>query len=207
MVVEATGRSATGTPVRARWCLVAKGGVGPTIPALPAVVLVNRLGPLADGAWSAAGLVPLGEMMSHLNRLGIDTEMTVEDTRQPEVFRQALGSAWQVLPQITRDIHMATPSIRLVGEAAVLGAENRAGALIARLFGFPEAGQRVPVPVIVESDGVRERWARHYPTRVMKSVMASANGQASTVEEWLGPFTSTSSWWEVRPASTSFRRG
>ena len=127
-------------------------------------------------------------MMNHLNGLGIETQMLVEALPTPQLFERALGAAWPLLPEITRRIHMADPSIILDGEAHVEGADNAAGRFIARLFGFPEAASNVPVKVVIEGDGETEQWARHYPTRTMRSVMTAADPARSTVEEWMGPF-------------------
>ena len=91
--------------------------------------------------------------MGHLNRLGIETQMSVEALPKLQLFERALGAAWQDLPEITRRIHIADPSVILAGEAQVEGAENAAGRFVARIFGFPEAAHDVPVKVVIESDG------------------------------------------------------
>ena len=128
-----------------------------------------------------------------------------------QVFEQALGAAWPRLPEITRRIHTVDPSITLGGEAQVEGAENAAGRWIARIFGLPEAAGNVPVKVVIESDGEAEHWARHYPTRTLRSVMTAADPARSTVEEWMGPLrfrlklVGSSEGIDLVPQAVSFR--
>lgn len=191
MLVSAAGRDAAGVAVKARWCLSARGGIGPVIPCLPAVELVNRIGSLAAGARSAAGELTYLEMMSHFNRFGISFEVQREELLGPDLFEQALGQGWDELPGITRAIHRATPSILLRGEADVEGAETWAGRIIAKGFGFPEAAKQVPLRVVIERRGAAEYWQRIYPTRTMRSVMTRPNATTSSIEEWLGPFRFT----------------
>jgi Domain of unknown function (DUF4166) len=184
-----TGEDADGVAKRVRWSLAAAQGLGPNVPVVPALALVQRLGELPPGAYPAAGHLHLHELLIHLDWLGIETNVSVERLEGPQVFEAALGPvAWAALPAITRRIHQCIPAVVLEGEADIQGAETGPGRLMAKIFGFPEAGQGVPVRVAIASDGVAERWARHYPTRTMRSVMTKADAARSTVEEWMGPF-------------------
>ncbi|MFT3987040.1 DUF4166 domain-containing protein [Aestuariivirga sp.] len=188
MVVEVSGRDAKDRPVRLRWSLVARDGIGPNIPILPALALIERLASVAPGARPAAGEIGYNAILNHLNRLGIETHAMVEDSGPPFQFQKALGAAWQGLPAITRAIHTVDLSIILQGEAEVEGARTAIGRVIAKAFGFPEGAANVPVRVVSENDGVGERWARIYPTRTMRSYMTNADPAAGTIEEHMGPF-------------------
>lgn len=190
MVVKVSGCDAEGRPKRMTWSLAARAGIGPNIPVLPAVALVERLlaGAVPAGARAAAGELRYAEILNHLNRLGVETHVAVEDLGPPFQFQTALGKAWDRLPAITRLIHTTDPSVILDGEAEVEGAESRAGWLIARAFGFPEAAAQAPVRVVIENDGTGERWARHYPTRTMRSYMTNADAAQGTIDEHMGPF-------------------
>jgi hypothetical protein len=189
MLVRVSGRDADDRPCRMSWSLVARSGIGPNVPTLPAVALVESLarGEIAAGARAAAGVVGYDRILNHLNRLGIETHVTREDLGAPFVFERALGRSWAALPEITRRVHTPDPSIVLEGEATVQGAETAAGRLFAKAFGFPEQAEKVPVRVVIENDGAGERWARHYPTRTMRSTMTAADASVGTIEERIGP--------------------
>lgn len=83
MVVEVAGRDATGRPARACWSLVAAGGVGSTIPTLPALALARRLRDgRADspGAGPCVGRLDLDDFAADFARHGITTQT---ETRAP----------------------------------------------------------------------------------------------------------------------------
>jgi saccharopine dehydrogenase-like NADP-dependent oxidoreductase len=194
MMVEAVGQDAAGAGRRARWTLVARDGTGPNVPILPALAIiealaVNRLA--FRGAAAAAGLVQLSELMGYFNLLGMETQASSEPVGAPFLFERAIGPAWAKLPPVTRRIHTIDPAVILEGEADVAGASNAAGCLIAKLFGLPPAANAVPLRVVIENVGEGERWARHYPARVMRSHMSSADPARSTVVEKMGPLRFT----------------
>ncbi len=190
MLIEAKGRDAKGKPVVARWSLLAKQGVGPNVPGLPALALALRRETLAKGARAAAGELTLAELEPHFARLGITTVTEIETKFGPEVFEQALGFvAWNAMPASTRNIHQTQPGIVLKGEANITGARTPLGRIVAKLFGFPSAGANVPVSVIIESNGQREIWRRKFGGKLMTSMMSVAEGYSQSVEEHFGPLS------------------
>jgi saccharopine dehydrogenase-like NADP-dependent oxidoreductase len=190
MIVEVKGLDAKGSPVLARWVLQAGQGLGPNVPGLPALVLALRRQSLPSGAQSAAGLVKLAEIETHLQRIGITTISEITNYPGPDVFEQALGpEVWKKLPQTTRSIHQTRPGIVLKGEATVTGAATGLGRFVARLFGFPPAGENVPVSVVIESDGASESWRRQFGDKIMASTMTVAKDHPQSVEEHFGPFS------------------
>ncbi|RYE80044.1 MAG: DUF4166 domain-containing protein, partial [Hyphomicrobiales bacterium] len=76
------------------------------------------------------------------------------------------------------------PAITAEGEAAVVGAGNTAGRLVARLFGLPGEASRVPVRVLIESRDGREHWTRFFDGKPMRSVMQRAGD--GVIEERFG---------------------
>jgi hypothetical protein len=191
MLVTATGRDAANRPVAMRWSLAAPAGIGPNIPVIPALALIERLASgqkLPPGARAAAGDLRYGELAIHLKRIGASLNVSLEPVGPPHLFEKVLGPAWPVLPPVTRRLHTVDPSIILEGEADVTGASNVLGRVIARLFGFPRAGKTQPLRVVIEREGGSELWSRHYPNRVMKSVMTAADPATRTLEEHFGSF-------------------
>ena len=191
MVVEAVGRNAQDVPVIARWSLVAEATRGPHVPTLAALALVRRLrdGRLdLRGAGPCVGVLSLEDFRKDFERLGIATAAVVTPP-PPAPFKRALAERFAELPTVTQAIHLPDPILLLAGVANVDGAETPAGRWIAGLFGFPEAARDVPLHVTIEvtSDGT-ERWARVYPTRVMRSVMTDPDPKRHTVHERFGAF-------------------
>lgn len=80
MTVEIDGAGTDGKPRRILWCLVARDGHGPVIPATPSVILARKLarGDLATrGAMPAVGLFSLAEFRDAVRDLAITDEVTV----------------------------------------------------------------------------------------------------------------------------------
>ncbi|MDE2445383.1 MAG: DUF4166 domain-containing protein [Alphaproteobacteria bacterium] len=188
MLVEATGKDQNGAPIKTRWSLSAKGGVGPNVPILPVVVLLQNLDQLKTGARSAAGEVALLSLVPHFERLGITKQIEVTFYPRENLFQKALGKNWNTIPAITRAIHETAPTLLLQGEANVEGATTLMGRILARGFGFAKPGQNQPLRTIIIRDGDKENWARHFPGRVMQSVMRNPNPDDQTIEEGFGPF-------------------
>ncbi len=191
MLVEATGQDGEGRALKATWTLTAAAGRGPDIPSLPAVCLIERIasGKLGFiGADTAAGHVTLAEIVNHLNRLRIDTDVKRHFYKPPQLFEAAMGPLYERLPATTRAIHRPAPALVLSGLAYATGAENGPGRLVARAFGFPPGGEGVPVRVVIERRDDHERWARVYPERTMRSHMGAPDPAGGTVEERFGAF-------------------
>jgi hypothetical protein len=189
MVVEVIGRNGDGKACKLRWLLGARAGVGPTVPVLPALSVIEGLvkGTLTfRGAGSAAGSVRYADLARHLERLGCEIRTEYEELSLPQVFQSALGSDWGKLPHVTREIHQPCPSIVLEGRAEVEGASTRAGRIVSTLFGFPTGGQDLPVRVAILREAQGERWARIYPTRTMRSFLAAPDLACGTLNEHFG---------------------
>jgi len=189
MVVEAAGRDGGDRPVLARWSLCAGPGKGPYVPTLAALALVRRIrdGRLAfRGAGPCTGILTPDDFAEDFARLGIATGTEIHPLGA-SLFERALGGRFDALPPATKAIHRPDPVLLLDGIADMDGAESRAGRLIARLMGFPGPARDAKLRVVIEAnrDG-GENWARVYPDRVMRSVMAAPDAERGTVEERFG---------------------
>jgi saccharopine dehydrogenase-like NADP-dependent oxidoreductase len=187
MMVRVSGQNENGKPVQATWSLVAKGGVGPVVPCLPALILCKKL-VLESGAYAAAGTINYDEITSEFNRLNLTFQTFVEESRAPDLFQRALGKGFGRLPAITQFVHTLNPSVKLQGRAHIMGAENWAGRLIAKLFAFPKCDPDALVQVVITRSRNGENWQRHYPDRTMHSVISLVDETKNLIEERFGPF-------------------
>jgi len=78
MVVELTGRDAAGRRIARRWTLLAGSGHGPSIPALPAVLVARRLldGTIGPGARACLGLFAPEDFLAEAADLDIAATTT-----------------------------------------------------------------------------------------------------------------------------------
>lgn len=197
MVAEAKGVDADGTPVIARWWLHARGNAGPNVPVLAALGVARKLrdGTLCmRGAGACVGVLGLDDFAGDLEALGIETGIIVDRPVSP--FVAALGVRFARLPAETRRVHAPAPVLTMTGEADVEGAATAIGRFLARAFGFPPAGRRVPLRVVIEADADAnsdggERWTRIYSDQAMRSRMTAPDPLRETVEERFGPFRFT----------------
>ncbi|MGL4488961.1 MAG: SDR family oxidoreductase [Rhizobiaceae bacterium] len=189
MVVEASGVDARGRSVFAVRRLVARSGHGPIIPALAAVALLKRLakGHLAfRGADHSGHYVEMDEIMEIVSDLDIQLE-TDEPTHTPMLFRTVLGDTdFEHMPHTTKQLHRGAPAVMAKGFADIAPADNLAGRLISALFRFPKPGENVPLKALIEHTKDSERWERHYPDRVMSSVMGNPIAGNQSLEERFG---------------------
>jgi hypothetical protein len=190
MSVEARGRDATGRSTLAIWSLVAEAGDGPNIPILPALALIRRLidgHPVAAGAYVASDCLSLAAIEKEFHRFRITTR---HDARRPaaaSLLERALGPGVEHLPRLVRRIHTAD-GVRLRGRAEIAGAQGWTGRAIARLFGFPASTSDAPAHVVLQRQGDREIWTRHFGGSKFRSVLSAAP-LPHRLRERFGPFT------------------
>ncbi len=189
MVAEAVGIDAEGRPARAAWSLTARHGLGPYVPTLPALALIDRWlreGPPAPGARACVGMLSLSELQPFIAERGLSTATVHEGFDPAGPFAHACGAGWSDLPAATRAVHAPSPVLVLDGEADIDGAQNAIGRLIAWAFGFPGSARAAPLRVALEREGADEIWTRIYPDRTMRSRLAWVGGDR--IEETFGPF-------------------
>ena len=167
MTVEATGLDPDGRETRARWCLVAEAGDGPNVPVLPALALIRKLagGALTvRGALPCVGLLGLAEIGAEMRGLRIGTAVEREDIGAP-LFRQALGAAFDEMPEPVRALHEPGARAVFAGRADVDHGTGFAARLAGRMLGFPHAGRDTPVRVAIDATPKGERWTRDFAGR------------------------------------------
>ena len=185
MVVRVLGR-AKGAGVEARWACRAPAGVGPFVPALPALILIRALaeGSVVTGARPAIAAFGKADIEAALNRIGMVCEAT--STPFQPLFQAALPKRWHDMPEQWRQLHEVWDQELFRGEASVRRGGSVAAGLLCRLFGFPPSAEKVEVQVTMTRQGGREIWQRDFDGRRFYSVLRGV--RPGQVSEQFGPF-------------------
>src|SRR5579862_7905854 len=84
------------------------------------------------------------------------------------IYPQILHDDFAKLPRVLRQFHSTPGGARAAGTVSV----RHSSGLLARLCGFPPAGENVPMRLEVIAGDDREIWIRHFGDVVMKSVQS-----------------------------------
>lgn len=174
------------------WHLIAEGDDGPFIPVIGVEALVRRL--LSgvrpeNGARPAAGELQLADFEAAFRRFSITSGITMEheEARQP-LYQRILGSAWDQLPPALAALHAGGARVAS-GRARIERGGGLLARIVARLIGFPPAGEDVPVTVRFAADGNKEIWTRDFGGTVFRSWQVEAKGRdRHLLAEVFGPF-------------------
>ncbi|QPH55514.1 SDR family oxidoreductase [Pontivivens ytuae] len=180
MAVIVTGRS-EGRTLRRQWSVIAEGGDGPFVPAIPARVLAGRLDTLEPGARACVDEIPLDALEAGMEGLQIRFPRFEEEV-EPLFPRHVSG--FHDLPPEVRALHNFTDMAIWTGTASIENGRGVIPALIRRLFGFPAATTDTPVRVVMERRGDTERWTRTFGKRKFRSHLRWKNG---AMHERFGP--------------------
>jgi hypothetical protein len=185
MVVEVTGLDQRLDTKMVRWSLKAENGDGPYVPVIPAAATIWALakGQTVTGARAAVGVLTLEALKPWMEGLALTTK-TSSFKKEVPLYARVMGESFLTLPEVTRRVHRGRPAIIAEGEAAVVGASNALGRLVARIYGMPKEASRVPVKVMIESRDGRECWTRFFDGKPMRSVMERAGD--GVIEERFG---------------------
>ncbi len=190
MFVEALGLR-DGHRVRRSWHLLAEGDDGPLIPSMACEALIRRClagKPPAIGARSGIDALGLSDYEAQFARRTIRTGWR-EEGKGP-LYCRILGSAFGALPYEVQRLHQPGAFAEWRGLAQVERGSGVVARLVARLFGFPAAGQDVPVTVRFRTDSAGvETWERNFAGRRMLSRQSAGTGRdAHLIVEHFGPF-------------------
>ena len=190
LFVEAEGIRG-GRPVRRSWHLLAEGDDGPYIPSMAIEAIIRRG---LTGCWPAAGARPASGELDLSDYAKVFAGRAIRTGRREEhadsAYPTVLGSAFDRLPPVMQSLHRPGPRAVWRGEAEVRRGRGRIAALIASIFGFPEAGGAVPVEVTFTTDANgRETWSRRFGGRLMQSTQEAGTGRDQhLIVERFGPF-------------------
>lgn len=188
MEVRVAGLDKDGLPKAANWTLIAEAGDGPSIPAVAATILCNRLaaGSIATGARSCLAEFSLEEIDEATSHLSVKT--FGETDIAPCLFQQAMGDDFAAMPGSVRNLHTVFDRHVWSGTARVSRGQSMFGNLLCRLIGFPPEAGSVPVAVTIERHADKEFWSRNFGGKTFRSVLSLRDDQGKGhVCERFGP--------------------
>lgn len=202
MFVSVEGTTQSGERIERSWHLLAESGDGPFIPSMAVQAIILHM--LAGNKPSAGARAATHEL-EVVDYEGIFRTRTIytgereskSDADAP-LYKRLLGAAWDALPASLAALHNVTAQVQSAeGFARVERGKNLLGRLIAILWGFPKAGENVPVKVTFQpfaglragSDG-GELWTRDFAGRKFSSFQTEGRGYADKLLiEKFGPAT------------------
>jgi len=193
MFVSVEGVMKGGHAVERSWHLLADGDDGPLIPSMAAAAIIR--GWLdgrrpAPGARSAAADLEVSDYGPLFERRAIYTGLRERLPAATPLYRQLLGDAWQSLPAPLAAMHDLTGDLTAEGVATVERGSGVFSRLAGFLFGFPAAGQGVPVAVSFHVEHGREIWRRTFAGHSFSSVQSAGRGRFDRLLcEAFGPLT------------------
>lgn len=190
MFIKAEGQ-AKDHPITRSWHLLAEGDDGPLIPSMAVELIIRKClagQPPEPGARTALGALTLAEYETAFARRTIITTGW-RDQRADALYPATLGPAFAALPAPLQALHRPGPKAIWQGQATVTRGRSGLAAFVARIFGFPAAGQH-PVTVTFTTDGTGcETWARRFGHSVMRSTQEAGTGRMRhLIVERFGPF-------------------
>lgn len=109
--------------------------------------------------------------------------------RQIPLYRAMLGSAWMQLPEQVRVLHDWSDGLQVTGRAEVERGGHWLARCLAMLFGFPKAGEDVPVQVRFTGTAEGETWRRSFAGNSFCSHQSQGRGDwQGLLCERFGPF-------------------
>jgi hypothetical protein len=106
----------------------------------------------------------------------------------PTLIQTALGPKWQELPPCVQRLHSVREVERFSGRAQVERGRGLVARAAAFVFGFPEAGDDVPLTVTKTRTPTGEIWERDFAGRRMRSLLTPSVRQQHCCERF-GRFT------------------
>jgi hypothetical protein len=179
MYVHARGLRA-GLTVERSWHLLAEGDDGPFIPSMAIEAIVRKLlrGEVPSaGARAATHALDLADYDELFADRTIKSGFRDEGQGGP-IYRQVLGSAFDSMPPLIRQLHDSSSPRNWVGKAEVTRGKCPLARLIANIIGFPQIGHDVPVSVTFSPENGGERWTRSFGNRRFSSFQASGKGRS-----------------------------
>jgi hypothetical protein len=195
MFVSVEGTNQGGERVERSWHLLAESGDGPFIPSMAVQALVLRC---LAGEKPPAGARPATHELEVSDYKAIFKSRTIytgqresgadEDTAP--LYKRVLGEAWNALPAPLAAMHNVRGEHKAEGIARVETGKHPFARLLAALYGFPRAGEHVPIRVTFHRRDGGEVWERDFAGRNFSTFQYAGQGYADKLlVERFGPVT------------------
>ncbi|MCZ4279158.1 DUF4166 domain-containing protein [Kiloniella laminariae] len=162
------------------WDLIVEKGDGPFVPALPCLILAQKIllssqsptgtGPLSPGARPCLGAFAMEDLEQALATLPASYQTVRKET--PSLYQLVLGDAFNRLPLPVQTLHKVQDLAIFHGLASVKSGRNPVAKLIKKIMGFPDDTLEIPLQVTIEKKGNREIWQRKFGKNSFRSIMS-----------------------------------
>ncbi len=183
MTVDVTGVK-DGKPVRRRWEVIATGGDGPFIPAVPARAIVRKLSAVPAGARPCLFDLTLAEIEDATR--GLAVEFATSEEAAPALFERVLARDWNSLPASIRRLHSVYDLESFSGRAQVTRGTGLFARLAGWLFNFPPEGEGIALTVTKTRVGECEIWERNFAGRIFRSRWSPSPLPGHAIERLFG---------------------
>lgn len=172
MLVRAIGRLGDGTYVERRWTLIVEAGDGPSIPTVPAWIMVQKLiaSDVPAGARPALEAFTIQDLENGLAPLSTEACFT-EKVAQP-LFHIAFKDDFQKLPDPVIDLHTVFETRHWTGRARVERGKSFLSHIAGMVAGFPPPSNDVAVRVTMQVTSEGERWTRTFGDKRFRSLLS-----------------------------------
>ncbi|UJR14287.1 hypothetical protein I4U23_001277 [Adineta vaga] len=196
MFVSINGIDQQGEKHERSWHLIANENTGPFIPVMGIDALIRRS---LDGKKPESGartavmdleLEDYEELFRKYDIITGQRDSKNLSNTSLTLYQKLLDQAWYQLPESIQKMHSFKTINKVAGIASVERGTSMTSKLIALLFGFPKAGQEIPVQVVFRPDANGELWTRTFANKSFSSWQTQGYSQSDhLLNERFGPFT------------------
>jgi hypothetical protein len=196
MFVSVEGTNQGGRRIERSWHLLAESGDGPFIPSMAVQALILHC---LAGKKPPPGARPATRELEVADYDAIFKSRTIytgqresnADAGHAPLYKRILGEAWDALPAPIAELHNLTAKEQNAeGIARVEMGRNVFARLFAAFYGFPRAGEHVPVKVSFQRRDNGELWQRDFAGRKFSTFQWEGRGYADRLlAEKFGPVT------------------
>jgi hypothetical protein len=196
MFVSVEGTNQGGERIERSWQLLAEGGDGPLIPSMAVQALILHC---LNGRKPSVGARPATQELEVSDYEAVFKSRIIytgqreskADAEPAPLYKRILGEAWDVLPAPLAALHnVVSEEHKAEGVARVETGKHVFARLLAALYGFPRAGEHVPVKVSFQRRDDGELWQRDFAGRKFSTFQSEGRGYADKLlMERFGPVT------------------